>query len=86
MQQHSLLLQNLTRHFCRLCQKSSRNRLTPRILGEAFGEVLFHSLVSRARVNPEHHVRIIEALIVAGGVLEIQAAPAPTIYTALPRA
>ncbi|MEE6495353.1 hypothetical protein FKM82_002021 [Ascaphus truei] len=75
-QHHCLLLQKLTRHFYRLCKNNSRNRLTPRILGEAFGEVLFQSPVTSTRVNPEHRVRILESLIVVGGVSEIQTAPA----------
>lgn len=31
--------------------------------------------VSSADVNPEHHVKILEALIVVGGLTEMQAAP-----------
>lgn len=30
---------------------------------------------SSADVNPEHHVKILEALIMVGGLMEIQAAP-----------
>lgn len=33
------------------------------------------SSCSSADVNPEHHVKILEALIVVGGLVEIQAAP-----------
>ncbi|MEE6495354.1 hypothetical protein FKM82_002021 [Ascaphus truei] len=83
-QHHCLLLQKLTRHFYRLCKNNSRNRLTPRILGEAFGEVLFQSPVTSTRVNPEHRVRILESLIVVGGVSEIQTAPGVLTYTSLP--
>ncbi|XP_042319506.1 phosphatidylinositol 3-kinase regulatory subunit gamma isoform X1 [Sceloporus undulatus] len=75
-QWHRLLLQHLTRHFCKLCQNSSKNHLTPRIIGEAFCEVFFKPSSSSMEVNPEHHVKIIEALILAGGVSEVQAAPA----------
>lgn len=32
-------------------------------------------VVDSAEVNPEHHVRILEALIAAGGLMEVQAAP-----------
>ncbi|XP_061488842.1 phosphatidylinositol 3-kinase regulatory subunit alpha-like isoform X2 [Rhineura floridana] len=74
-QWHRLLLQHLTRHFCKLCQNGSRNHLTPRVLGEALSEVLFKPSPSSMEVNPEHRVKIIEALIVVGGVSEIQAAP-----------
>ncbi|CAI5777260.1 phosphatidylinositol 3-kinase regulatory subunit gamma isoform X1, partial [Podarcis lilfordi] len=40
-QWHRLLLQHLTRHFCKLCQNGSKNHFTPRMLGEAFSDVLF---------------------------------------------
>lgn len=33
---------------------------------------------SSADVNPEHHVKILEALIMVGGLVEIQAAPGRT--------
>ncbi|XP_044297472.1 phosphatidylinositol 3-kinase regulatory subunit alpha-like [Varanus komodoensis] len=74
-QWHRLLLQHLTKHFCKLCQNGSKNHLTPRMLGEAFSEVLFKQSSSSTEVNSEHHVKIIESLIVVGGVSEIQAAP-----------
>ncbi|EMP26165.1 Phosphatidylinositol 3-kinase regulatory subunit alpha [Chelonia mydas] len=74
-QQHGLLLQHLTSHFCKLGQNSSKSHLTPRALGELFGEVLFRPSASCTEVNSEHHAKIIEALIVAGGVAEMQAAP-----------
>ncbi|XP_067423925.1 phosphatidylinositol 3-kinase regulatory subunit alpha-like isoform X2 [Emydura macquarii macquarii] len=74
-QQHCRLLQHLTRHFCKLCQSGSKNHLTPRALGELFSEVLFRTSMSSTEVNPEHHAKIIEALIIAGGVAEMQAAP-----------
>ncbi|XP_053104885.1 phosphatidylinositol 3-kinase regulatory subunit alpha-like [Hemicordylus capensis] len=74
-QWHRLLLQHLIRHFCRLCQNASKNHLTPRMLGEALSEALFKPSLSSMQVNPEHHMKIIEALVVAGGVSEIQAAP-----------
>ncbi|XP_034979167.2 phosphatidylinositol 3-kinase regulatory subunit gamma isoform X1 [Zootoca vivipara] len=75
-QWHRLLLQHLTRHFYKLCQNGSKNHFTPRMLGEAFSDVLFKPSPSSMELNPEHHVKIIEALIMAGGVSEIQAAPA----------
>ncbi|XP_074859572.1 phosphatidylinositol 3-kinase regulatory subunit gamma isoform X1 [Carettochelys insculpta] len=71
-QPHSILLQQLTRHFCTLCQSGSKSRLTPRVLGELFGEVIFRPSAASTEVNPEHHVRILEALLVA----EMQPAPA----------
>ncbi|NXQ53203.1 P85A kinase, partial [Anthoscopus minutus] len=39
-QPQALLLRQLARHFCHLCQGSHRSRLSPRILGELFGELL----------------------------------------------
>ncbi|XP_039341735.1 phosphatidylinositol 3-kinase regulatory subunit gamma isoform X1 [Mauremys reevesii] len=75
-QQHGLLLQHLTSHFCKLGQNGSKSHLTPRALGELFGDVLFRPPASSTEVNSEHHAKIIEALIVAGGVAEMQAAPA----------
>ncbi|RXM33347.1 Phosphatidylinositol 3-kinase regulatory subunit alpha [Acipenser ruthenus] len=75
-QQNRLVLQHLTRHWYKLSQNSSRTHLTPRQLGELFSELLFKPSLSSADVNPEHHVKIIEALTVAGGLAELQAAPA----------
>lgn len=37
--------------------------------------------VDSADVNPEHHVRILEALIATGGLVEMQAAPGRTTHT-----
>ncbi|XP_071771197.1 phosphoinositide-3-kinase, regulatory subunit 3b (gamma) isoform X3 [Centroberyx gerrardi] len=69
---HQLLV-HLTRHLARVGQHS---QAAPRLLGQAFSEAVFkHSLFS-ADVNPEHHVRILEALIATGGLMEMQAAPA----------
>ncbi|NWU03411.1 P55G kinase, partial [Urocynchramus pylzowi] len=39
-QPQALLLRQLARHFCHLCQGSHRSRLSPRLLGELFGELL----------------------------------------------
>ncbi|NWW93832.1 P85A kinase, partial [Rhynochetos jubatus] len=39
-QPQALLLRQLTHHFCRLCQAGRRSRLSPRLLGELFGELL----------------------------------------------
>lgn len=33
------------------------------------------SIISSADVNPDHHMKILEALIVVGGLTEMQAAP-----------
>lgn len=37
--------------------------------------------IDSADVNPEHHIRILEALIVTGGLMEMQAAPGRLIKT-----
>ncbi|NWZ05101.1 P85A kinase, partial [Agelaius phoeniceus] len=39
-QPQALLLRQLARHFCHLCQGGHRSRLSPRLLGELFGELL----------------------------------------------
>ncbi|NWV48511.1 P85A kinase, partial [Daphoenositta chrysoptera] len=39
-QPQALLLRQLARHFCHLCQGSPRSRPSPRLLGELFGELL----------------------------------------------
>ncbi|NXG61591.1 P85A kinase, partial [Hemiprocne comata] len=47
-QPQALLLRQLTRHFCRLCQGARRTRLSPRLLGELFGELLLHPAAAAA--------------------------------------
>ncbi|XP_030061400.1 phosphatidylinositol 3-kinase regulatory subunit gamma isoform X1 [Microcaecilia unicolor] len=74
--QHCRLLHHLTAHFCRLCEKSNKNLLTPRLLGELYGDILFGSNLTSTDVNAEYHAKIIEALIMAGGVSEMQVTPA----------
>ncbi|KAG7487696.1 hypothetical protein MATL_G00026060 [Megalops atlanticus] len=71
---HQLLL-HLTRHLCRVAQAGTQSQASPRQLGQAFSEAFFKHSLSSADVNPEHHIKIIEALIVAGGLVEMQAAP-----------
>lgn len=44
---HRLLLQHLSRHFCRLGQNSSWSRPAARALGELLGELLFHAALTR---------------------------------------
>ncbi|XP_074524993.1 phosphoinositide-3-kinase, regulatory subunit 3b (gamma) [Halichoeres trimaculatus] len=69
---HQLLV-HLSRHLARVSQQSQS---APRLLGQAFSEAVFQHSALSADVNPEHHVRILEALITAGGLMEMQAAPA----------
>lgn len=46
-QPQALLLQELAQHLGRLCQGSRKNRLSARLLGELFGELLLHPAPSR---------------------------------------
>ncbi|XP_034559596.1 phosphoinositide-3-kinase, regulatory subunit 3b (gamma) [Notolabrus celidotus] len=69
---HQLLV-HLSRHLARVSQHS---QTSPRLLGQAFTEAIFQHSALSADVNPEHHVRILEALITTGGLMEMQAAPA----------
>ncbi|KAM6065808.1 phosphatidylinositol 3-kinase regulatory subunit gamma isoform 1-T1 [Chlamydotis macqueenii] len=75
-QPQALLLRQLTNHFCRLCQGTRRSRLSPRLLGELFGELLLHPAATSTEASPELRARILESLIVAGEAAEVPAAPA----------
>ncbi|KFV68525.1 Phosphatidylinositol 3-kinase regulatory subunit alpha, partial [Dryobates pubescens] len=75
-QPQALLLHQLTHHFCRLCQGTRRSRLSPRLLGELFGELLFRPTAASTEASPELRARILESLIVADEVAEVPAAPA----------
>ncbi|XP_035509427.1 phosphatidylinositol 3-kinase regulatory subunit alpha-like [Morone saxatilis] len=68
---HQLLV-HLSRHLALVSQLSQAG---PRLLGQAFAETVFKNSPLSADVNPEHHVRILEALITTGGLMEMQAAP-----------
>ncbi|NXC00382.1 P85A kinase, partial [Orthonyx spaldingii] len=50
-QPQALLLRQLARHFCHLCQGSHRSRLSPRLLGELFGELLLRPAAARGAVS-----------------------------------
>ncbi|KAM3619704.1 uncharacterized protein V6R79_012368 [Siganus canaliculatus] len=69
---HQLLV-HLSRHLARVSQHSQSSS---RLLAQAFAEVVFKNSPLSADVNPEHHVRILEAVIATGGLAEMQAAPA----------
>ncbi|XP_030582932.1 phosphoinositide-3-kinase, regulatory subunit 3b (gamma) isoform X1 [Archocentrus centrarchus] len=69
---HQLLV-HLSRHLHRISQES---QVYPRLLGQSFTDVIFKNSPLSADVNPEHHIRILEALIATGGLTEMQAAPA----------
>ncbi|XP_038152000.1 phosphatidylinositol 3-kinase regulatory subunit gamma-like isoform X5 [Cyprinodon tularosa] len=67
---HHLLI-HLSQH---LNWVSQQHRTSPRLLGQAFANIIFKHNLS-AIGNLEHHIRILEALIGSGGV-EKQSAPA----------
>uniref|UniRef100_A0A8C9VUX0 Phosphatidylinositol 3-kinase regulatory subunit gamma n=1 Tax=Scleropages formosus TaxID=113540 RepID=A0A8C9VUX0_SCLFO len=67
------LLQHLTKHLCRVAQSGAPCQASPTILAQAYSETLFRHSLSSASVNPEHHVKIVEALIAVGGLAETQA-------------
>uniref|UniRef100_A0A3P9CMQ7 Phosphatidylinositol 3-kinase regulatory subunit gamma n=1 Tax=Maylandia zebra TaxID=106582 RepID=A0A3P9CMQ7_9CICH len=69
---HQLLV-HLTGNLNRISQQS---QASPRLLGQAFTDIIFKHLSLSADVNPEHHIRILEALITTAGRMEMQAAPA----------
>ncbi|NXO72661.1 P85A kinase, partial [Phainopepla nitens] len=50
-QPQALLLRQLARHFCHLCQGSQRSRLSPRLLGELFGELLLRPVAPSLAVS-----------------------------------
>nr|XP_033771627.1 phosphatidylinositol 3-kinase regulatory subunit gamma isoform X2 [Geotrypetes seraphini] len=60
--QQCRLLQQLTAHFCRLCGNSSKNLLTPRLLGELFFPVLFRVKVSSSSCQ-SYSTLILEVLL-----------------------
>ncbi|XP_031430822.1 phosphoinositide-3-kinase, regulatory subunit 3b (gamma) isoform X1 [Clupea harengus] len=72
---HQLLV-HLTRHLSRVAQSGAQAQASPRLLAQAYSEVVFKHSHFSADLHTEHHVKILEALIVAGGLTEIQAAPA----------
>ncbi|KAA0712947.1 hypothetical protein E1301_Tti005104 [Triplophysa tibetana] len=79
---HQLLV-HLTRHLSKVIQSGGAAQASPRLLALAYSEAIFkHNRIS-ADVNPEHHVKILEALIMVGGLVEIQAAPG-TVLTRNP--
>ncbi|XP_069644938.1 phosphatidylinositol 3-kinase regulatory subunit gamma isoform X1 [Haliaeetus albicilla] len=75
-QPQALLLRQLVHHFCHLCQGTHRSRLSPRLLGELFGELLLCPAATSTEASPELRARILESLIMAGDAEEVPAAPA----------
>ncbi|XP_074936104.1 phosphatidylinositol 3-kinase regulatory subunit alpha isoform X1 [Phalacrocorax aristotelis] len=57
-----LTLQYLLKHFLRVCQASSKNLLNARSLAEIFSPLVFKLQIASSD-NPEHHIKILEALI-----------------------
>ncbi|XP_030914532.1 phosphatidylinositol 3-kinase regulatory subunit alpha-like [Geospiza fortis] len=79
-QPQALLLRQLARHFCRLCQGSPRSRPSPRLLGELFGELLLRPGAASTEAGPELRARILESFIMASEVAELPAAPETLIW------
>ncbi|XP_035379924.1 phosphatidylinositol 3-kinase regulatory subunit alpha-like [Electrophorus electricus] len=74
-QSNHQLLVHLTRHLSKVAQSEGAAQASPRLLGQAYSEAVFKNNHFSADVNPEHHVKILEALISVGGLMEMQAAP-----------
>ncbi|KAK7155394.1 hypothetical protein R3I93_010128 [Phoxinus phoxinus] len=71
---HQLLV-HLTRHLSKVAESRGAAQASPKLLALAYSEAIFKNNHFSADVNPEHHVKILEALIMVGGLVEIQAAP-----------
>ncbi|KAF1643352.1 Phosphatidylinositol 3-kinase regulatory subunit alpha, partial [Eudyptes chrysocome] len=54
-QPQALLLRQLTRHFCRLCQGTRRSRLSPRLLGELFGDLLLRPAAASSQKHKQSY-------------------------------
>ncbi|KAL6458095.1 hypothetical protein MHYP_G00333250 [Metynnis hypsauchen] len=74
-QSNHQLLVYLTRHLSKVTQSGGAAQASPKLLGQVYSEAVFKNNHFSADVNPEHHVKILEALIVVGGLMEMQAAP-----------
>ncbi|XP_076872162.1 phosphatidylinositol 3-kinase regulatory subunit alpha-like [Brachyhypopomus gauderio] len=77
-QSNHQLLVHLTRHLSKVAQSGGAAQASPRLLGQAYSEAVFKNNHFSTDVNPEHHIKILEALILVGGLMEMQAAPAAT--------
>ncbi|KAM9481974.1 phosphoinositide-3-kinase, regulatory subunit 3b (gamma) isoform 2-T3 [Clarias gariepinus] len=75
-QSNHQLLVYLTHHLSKVTQSGGAAQESARVLAQAYSELVFNHSQFSADVNPEHHVKILEALIVVGGLTEMQAAPA----------
>ncbi|XP_056397547.1 phosphatidylinositol 3-kinase regulatory subunit alpha isoform X2 [Hyla sarda] len=73
-QQYWLTLQYMLKHFFQLCQSSSKNSLSAKILAEIFSPLLFR-IQQGSSDSPEYSTQILEVLI-ASEWNEQQAAPA----------
>ncbi|RMC08623.1 hypothetical protein DUI87_14871 [Hirundo rustica rustica] len=74
-QPQALLLRQLAHHFCHLSQGSHRSRLSPRLLGELFGELLLRPAAASTEAGPELRARILESFIMASEAAELPTAP-----------
>ncbi|KAK3574045.1 hypothetical protein QTP86_001340 [Hemibagrus guttatus] len=71
---HQLLVY-LTNHLSKVTQSGGAAQASARFLAQAYVELVFKNSHFSTDVNPDHHVKILEALIVVGGLTEMQAAP-----------
>ncbi|KAF4078910.1 hypothetical protein AMELA_G00187110 [Ameiurus melas] len=74
-QSNHQLLVYLTRHLSKVTQSGGAAQASARFLAQAYIELVFKHSHFGTDVNPDHHVKILEALIVVGGLTEMQAAP-----------
>ncbi|XP_053491957.1 phosphoinositide-3-kinase, regulatory subunit 3b (gamma) isoform X1 [Ictalurus furcatus] len=75
-QSNHQLLVYLTCHLSKVTQSGGAAQASARFLSQAYIELVFKHSHFSTDVNPDHHVKILEALIVVGGLSEMQAAPA----------
>ncbi|XP_039590395.1 phosphoinositide-3-kinase, regulatory subunit 3b (gamma) isoform X1 [Polypterus senegalus] len=75
-QQNWLVLHRLTQHLCKVWKGGGKSPPMARQLGEALSGVLFKPPLSSADGNLELQSKVIETLIMVGGIQEMQSAPA----------
>ncbi|NXS60572.1 P85A kinase, partial [Brachypteracias leptosomus] len=78
-QPQALLLRQLTRHFCHLCQGTRRSRLSPRLLGELFGELLLRPAAARRSVPHGRVVPEAGCKLGLGWEQDLSVLPRPTL-------
>ncbi|KAG7326251.1 hypothetical protein KOW79_009652 [Hemibagrus wyckioides] len=74
-QSNHQLLVYLTHHLSKVTQSGGAAQASAGFLAQAYVELVFKNSHFSTDVNPDHHVKILEALIIVGGLTEMQAAP-----------